>query len=720
MKVRRAESEHWSRVAMLRPRLRPDVFITRQVHRHERWHVLEDPLSQRYFRLSEGAYRFVAHLDGRMSVEEAAEACREIDAESAPTQDEVIHLLAGLHGEGLLTGDVPADAGALFRRRRRRVLGERRGRVMNFLFMRIPLLDPDPLLDRLLPLTGWIFTRVGAAVWLLLILSGVVVVMSNARQVGAEAASLLSLGRAPLLLLTFGAIKVCHEFGHGIACKKLCSTVNERGEREGGEVHRMGVMLLVLMPVPYVDASSAWRSARWWARAAVAAAGMWVELGIAALAAFVWAGTSETSALHGVAFSAIFIASVSTLLFNLNPLLRFDGYYILADWLGMPNLAQRSREWMQWVIKRRVWGMREAVNPARTRGEARIFAAYGPLSLVYRTVLYGSIILLLADRVPAVGIAVALVAVVVWVVTPLWRLLTTLTGAPWLDGVRGRAVVTTALMAAAPVLLLGLIPAPDRVTIEGVVEAERLMEVRAPFDGEVVALHERGGVEAGSIVVGLRNETMETELAALELERERARTAYRVALGEDAAVAALHAAEIASLTDSIDWLASRLAEAEVHAPWAGRWRRESDAIRAGVRVRRGDLLGVVGDGSRVAIRAVAGQDVAMSLRAEGGDEVTVMARGAPDVRRAGRVERFAPVAGDVLPHEALSRAAGGSTAMGVDERSLEQFFEVRVSAEGEGLRPGQRVLVRFSRGARPVAAQVARSVRQMLRRRDIL
>ncbi|MCA9312087.1 MAG: hypothetical protein KDA21_12820 [Phycisphaerales bacterium] len=721
MMARRAESEHWSRVADLKPRLRPDIRATRQVHHHELWHVVEDPLSNRFFRLSDGAYRFVARLDGRTTVDEAATACAGEHPETAPTQDEVIQLLAGLHGEGLLTGDVPADAAAIFRRRRKRVLGERRSLLMNFLFMRIPLLNPEPLVDRLLPVTGWIFTPVGGLVWLALILAGGVTVLMHGAALVREADALLSLANAPLLLATFVLIKVCHEFGHAIACRRLCGSVSEDGRREGGHVHRMGVMLLVLMPVPYVDASSAWRSGRRWRRIVVAAAGMWVELGLAALAAFVWVRTSESSAIHAAAFSAIFIASVSTLLFNLNPLMRFDGYYILSDVLGMPNLAQRSREYVQYVVKRFAWGVRDAVSPARSDGEVRAFSIYGPASFVYRAVLYGSIILVLADRVPVIGLGAAGLALLLWVAVPAWKLFTTLTGGVELDGVRGRAILTTVVMVAVPLVLLSAVPLPDRVTIEGVIEAAEVEDVRAPFDGFVTLLHREGHADRGEVLVLLTNDALRTELDRLQVERARMEAAYRGALGEDPAAAAVHADRIATLGVSIAWLEDQLARASLEAERPGTWRPAPDGARAGQFVLRGEALGVLAsEGRGMVIRAVAGQNVAMSLMSEASSSVTVAAQGAPERRAAAEVERFLPVARDGLPDARLARPAGGETAMRDTERSLEQFFEVRLATNSDLFAPGQRVLVRFSRPDRPLLGQAARGLRQLLRRRDIL
>lgn len=719
MTLRPAESEHWPRIAALCPRLRTDVSVTRTVFRGEPWYVLADPLSGRHYRVTEGAYRFLALLDGQTEVNAAADRCRSLDPDISPTQDEVLQLLASLHGDGLLSGDVPADAFASFRRRRKRIVGEHRSRLLNFLFIRIPLIDPDPLLDALLPLTGWIFTRAGALIWSLLILVGLVTVAMNIGKLAAEAAALVDVGAIPLILATFIAIKVCHEFGHGIACKRLCSTIDTNGGRSGGEVHRMGIMLLVLMPIPFVDASSAWRSASRLNRVVVGAAGMWIELGLASVASLIWVKTSETSPVHAAAYSAMIVAGVSTLLFNLNPLLRFDGYYILSDALEIPNLSQRSREYMQYLVKRYVWGLSRAISPARSAEERRAFMMYGPLALLYRGLLYGSILLLVASRVPLIGVLLALMALVGWGVVPLWRLLTRIAGSPELDRVRVRAALTTAGMAGIPFLLIALVPLPDRVTIEGVVVSPSRIESRAPFDGFVAeaAGPTQIGTDSG-LLLALETNELALRRDMLEQRQEVARTQYLESLQTDPALAAQYLERSETIAASAEWTLARLEEAEVDGQ-AGHFWTPRPAL-AGRYVRRGEVLGTTLPPSDVMVHAVAGQNVAPSLMQEADSTVILIVRGAPQRNIRGTVEQFAPIGTDQLPSAALSRPAGGQTVIGSEDRTAEQIFQVHIRPIETDLKPGQRVLVRFSRPARSAGSQFIRWTRQTLRQRGVL
>src|SRR5258706_426570 len=156
-------------------------------------------------------------------------------------------------------------------------------------------------------------------------------------------------GNWPLLWATFVLIKLIHELGHAFSCRRF-----------GGEVHELGIMFLVFVPAPYVDASSAWSLPSKWQRVFVGAGGMIFELFVAAICAFIWKYTDPTTLVSKLAYNAMFIATVTTILFNANPLLRYDGYYILSDLLEIPNLRQQSMENSMSLIKRHVFRVKRA------------------------------------------------------------------------------------------------------------------------------------------------------------------------------------------------------------------------------------------------------------------------------------------------------------------------------------------------------------------------
>ena len=311
-------SESWHRIANQRLCLRRDVRVRRQNFRGERWFVLENPFTNEFFRLRPAAYDFVARLQPERTVAETWAASIEKHPDTALGQEVVIQLLAQLYFANLLQYPESTDSAELFERFKKRQQREWRARLLNVMFMRFPLFDPDRFLVRALPVVGRFLSAFGALLWLVVVGVALKVVADNWAALREQSQGVLAPGNLPLLYCGMVITKTIHEFGHAFFCRKF-----------GGEVHVMGIMLMIFTPMPYVDATSSWsfRSRR--QRALVGAAGMIVELFFAALMTVVWANTGQGT-LHSLAYNMMFLASVSTLVFNLNPLLRFDGYYILT------------------------------------------------------------------------------------------------------------------------------------------------------------------------------------------------------------------------------------------------------------------------------------------------------------------------------------------------------------------------------------------------------
>ena len=215
-------SESWYRVAGLRPRLRSTVQVTRQHFRGQTWHVVQDPTSNQFFRLNEPGYRFVALLDGRKDVGEVWRICNEQLGDSAPTQGEAIQLLGQLYTSNLLQAELPPDAEGLFTRYHKRRVREVQGYLMNLLFIRIPLIDPDRFLERWAGVFGRLFTGYGLALWTVIVGVGVYFAVSNWGGLVNQADTVFSrqkmANNLPLLYFSFVLIKVFHEFGHAFAC----------------------------------------------------------------------------------------------------------------------------------------------------------------------------------------------------------------------------------------------------------------------------------------------------------------------------------------------------------------------------------------------------------------------------------------------------------------------------------------------------------------------
>src|SRR3954469_181221 len=351
-------SESWYRVANQRICLRPGVVVRRQNFRGERWMVLENPFSNQFFRLRPAAYEFIARLRPDRTVEQAWRECLERYPDQAPGQEAAIQLLSQLYHANLLQYADATDSAQLFERYERTKQRETRAKLLNVMFMRIPLFDPDEFLNKTMAVVGKLISPFGAILWTVVVGWGFKVAFDNWAQLRDHSQGVLAPQNLPLLYVSLVVIKTLHEFGHVYFCKKF-----------GGEVHVMGVLFMIFTPTPYMDATSSWAFRSRWKRLLVGAAGMITEVFFAAFALFIWANTKDPSILHNLCYNVVFIASVSTVLFNLIPLLRFDGYYMLSDLLDIPNLAQRSMAHLRYLVERYVFGIKRIESPTNSRKE---------------------------------------------------------------------------------------------------------------------------------------------------------------------------------------------------------------------------------------------------------------------------------------------------------------------------------------------------------------
>ncbi|HET6250101.1 MAG TPA: site-2 protease family protein, partial [Tepidisphaeraceae bacterium] len=326
------------------------------------------------------------------------------------------------------------------------------------------------------------FSKFGAIIWLAVVVSAIVMLVPYWSMPGhslkAAAESSYDLRSNPInalyLWIVFCLIKFVHELGHAFSCRRF-----------GGECHELGIMFLVFIPTPYVDASSAWSFRNKWHRIFVGAAGMIVELFVASLCAFIWMNTGDPHSLIGqLSFNAMLVASFTTIVFNANPLLRYDGYYILSDYLEIPNLRQKSTEYAMGLLKRHVFGVKlqQPLPPVLQRFWLLFYAI---ASSIYRTFVGLVIILMVAFQIPILGMFMAIGGVVTWAVVPVYKTFKYLTIDPELHRKRGRAIAFTIFATAAAVVLVAFIPFPMNVDSVALAEAEHHEAVRPEWNGFV-------------------------------------------------------------------------------------------------------------------------------------------------------------------------------------------------------------------------------------------
>ncbi|HEV8292343.1 MAG TPA: hypothetical protein VGP94_10480 [Tepidisphaeraceae bacterium] len=714
--VRPTFSESWYRVADLRARLRPSAQISRQFYRGDRWYVVRDPAGNQFHRLSAPAYRFVGLLDGTRTVAEAWELVGGQLADDAPTQNEVIQILSQLHAANLLESNVTPDAAVLLRRHKKMVKQQWQGRLMNILFPRIPLWDPDRFLVRWMPVVKPFLGKFGALLWLGMIFSAIFALAPEWKRLEMSIPHAIAPDNWPFLWATFCLIKLIHELGHAFACRRF-----------GGECHELGLMFLVLVPAPYVDASSAWSFPNKWARVFVGAGGMIIELFVAAILAFVWINTAPGTLINGLALNAMLIASFSTIIFNANPLLRYDGYYILSDLLEIPNLRYRSTEYTTGLIKRHLFKVKSS-QPLPPVGQRIWLVLYAISSSIYRMFVGIMIILMVWNQVPVLGVLMALGGVVTWLAVPVVKTLRYLMIEPELHRKRARATAWVLAAVATAVILIGFIPSPigTHFQAEAIVEPanKKVIYTMGPGSVEEVVARDGQVMKKGDIIMKCRDRDLESNIGQTRARLAAAQAEKKTAK-DDPAQARIAEGKEQALADDLKTLLGKQEELTIKAPIDGILIAPELKHMAGRYVPAHMEVATVATMGDLRLAAVVDQDDAALTYLHFGDKAEV--RLASQVWRkdlSGTLEDRTPTPIYELPHPALGDHSGGKAPVDPSDQEGKKLLRPQIglwvtlkNADGTYL-PGQRAYLRFQLENKPLYWQWKRWVEQLIQSRS--
>ncbi|MBL8486359.1 MAG: peptidase M50 [Rhodocyclaceae bacterium] len=711
----------WHRVAGLRPRLRAHGQVRRHSYRGEPWYVLEDAASGRHHRFTPAAHALVSRMDGGRTVQEIFDAVGAELGDEAPGQEEVIALLASLHRADLLQTDAAPDLGELAARRglfRRLRLRQYLG---NPLSVKLPLWDPDPFLSALVPRLRPLLSPWGAALWLLVVATGATLAAMRWQALTHGLADrVLALENLLLIALVYPAVKFLHELGHGIAVK-----------RQGGQVREMGLMFLVLVPVPYVDASAAAAVRSRGARMGIGLAGVAAEFLLAALAMIVW-DLAEAGAVRAVCFNVMLIGGVSAVLFNLNPLLRYDAYYVLSDFLEIPNLGQRANAYLGHLANRLVLRRRDLPPPAGTGAERFWLAAYAVGAFLYRIAVAVGIVLFIAGQYFFVGVLLAVWAAINMLVLPVGKALARILGRGQPAPARRRAALVLGVGAAVLLAVAFLVPVPQWTRTEGIVWAPEQARVRSANDCFVSAVLVRRDqwVRTGDPLVQCEDPELVAKARELEGRLEELAAGRIAYFASNRMHADMVREEMEHAEARLREIRQRVDGLMLRSPADGRFVMADPESAPGRHVGRGDTLAYVLDASPVRVRVVVHQAqvdlVRSAVRA-----VEVLPSDRLFEPSAARVLREIPAATDELPSAALAVESGGSVGTdprrrrdrqedrpagtGGEARALQTLFlfdlELPPGVPAAGI--GQRMHVRFEHPWTPVAVQAYRALRRL-------
>jgi len=705
-------SASWYRIASLKPRLRGHVHISRHHYRGQLWYVLQDRSTGQNHRFSTQVHYVLSLMDGQRNFQKIWNLALEQLGDDAPTQDEMVKLLGQLHSSDLLLCDVPPDTQELFQRFQRIQRGKLKQKLWSPMSIRFPLWDPDAFLERWLfivhPLFGWL----GKLLWSLTLITAVVLTAFHWPDLSKGVADrIMAPSNLLLLFFIYPVVKLLHELGHAFSTKIW-----------GGEVHEMGIMLLVFMPIPYVDASSAWSFRDRKKRVVVGAAGMGVELFLAALALFVWLSV-EQGAVRAIAYNVMLIGGVSTLFFNGNPLLRFDGYYIFSDLIEIPNLASRANNYLGYLIQRYLFSVQQVNSPAFSQGEKFWFVSYGIASFMYRMLISFTIIIFVAGKFFVIGIVLAVWAVATMILLPIYKQVKFLFTSPVIQRKRLRAISISVSLLVLVSCFLFLLPMPLSTYAEGVVWLPEQAKIRAKTEGFIkhIRIQPNKWVKSDDILIEMDDPLLKSKKKILLYRIDELKAQYKASWIKDRVQAQILQEQIDTAYAQLSQITDRLDELTIRSPVDGVFVIHGAKDLQDSFLHKGDLVAYVVKYPVTTIRTVVTQDD-IGLVRERTENVQVRLAENIKALYPAKITREVPAASYMLPSSALGYSGGGKIPVDPSsdkgDRAFEPVFQIELEfpLEADARNLGERVYVRFNLGTEPLAWQWFRLGRQLFLR----
>lgn len=702
-------NSHWYRIADTKLSLPKHIRVHQHNYRKTVWYVLRDEITGKHHRFNQASYNFIRMIDGQNTVNEIWERLNEELGDDSPTQGEVMQLLGTLHFAGFLHADTTVDIQQLIERRvkeRKQVFKTKFG---NPLALRFSLFDPDRFLTRYMPLVSPLFTRIAAFIAFSIVIFAVLQMVRNWELLSNHAVeSALTADNLFLMWLVYPVIKIIHELGHGFAVK-----------RWGGQVHELGIMILVLMPVPYVDASAASSFRSKYKRMLVGAAGIVVELVLASIALLLWLNVQQ-GMLSDVLFNVMLIGGVSTLLFNGNPLLKFDGYFVMADALEIPGMGPRANKYYGYLVQKYIFKVQGLESPVLSNGETFWFLVYAPAAFVYRLFLMVAITLFVASKYFFIGIVLAMWAIFMQLVMPIFKWSRHLFGSPVLMQKRGRAILITASAIAGVSAVIFSVPVPLSTVTEGVVWMPEKSHVRASADGfvDVVLVAQGEHVKNGSQLIVTSDPLIEAKYKLLKARYRELEVQHAALVEVDIVQAEITMEEIFLMQGKISRLEEQIAELVMKSPQDGAFVMTNSGDIEGYFVKQGDPVAYVINYDEVSVRVVVPQN-AIRLVRQYVEHVEI--RFVEDINQTyiTDVSREIPAATYKLPSKALAQQGGGNIQTDPFDtdgiKTKDQYFQFEVALPENAMTShiGQRVYVKFRHGNEPLAMQWYRSFEEL-------
>lgn len=702
-------SRSWYSVEAIKFKLKSHISIHRHTYRGQVWFILQDHVTGQFHRFTPGVYQIIARLNGELSLQDIwVLACNTLD-EDMPTQDQIIALISKLYNANILTADVIPNISELNSRHKTIIRNRFLLRIKSPLGIRLPLLDPDKFLNKSIKYLSTIFSGWGLFVWLGVVFYAFTLMLINWPELSMNTSDrVLALENIFLMALVYPVVKLIHEFGHAYVLKKW-----------GAEVHEMGIMFLVFFPVPYVEASESISFSSKYQRMLVGAIGVMVELFLAASAMILWANI-EPGVVRTLAFNTMIVAGVSTLLFNGNPLLKFDAYYVLSDYLEIPNLASKANAYWGYLIKARLLNIPNVESPSASLRESCWLFFYAFASFLYRFFVMIMIAIYVASQLYFVGVIIAFWSIYMSLFKPFIKVVS----APFNDASfrqrRFRVTAICSLFAISLFCSVFIIKIPFSTQVEGVLLGNELGFIRAGQGGFVTDLKAVSGqvVERGDVLLTMADQELDTEIEVLKSQIMQVDQRLQASFN-NINQAEILSQELIYLKNELNLSEQRKMLLTIKSPQSGKYELP-DQYLIGKYFNKGELIGQVVNYKLSKASVLVDEDSIESVLNDSQSIEIRMASSATTVYR-GSIDRIAPASSRQFPSAILSVEGGGDIAADPSSNSelvtFGRYFHVDLFLpDAPKSRLEERVYVLFRHSPEPLYLRIYRAVRRVFLR----
>ena len=616
-------------------------------------YIVENEATAKFFQIGLPQYTFLSLLNGHRTVSQALMQTATILRINAIDEQEAANLCKWAIESGLVESEKSRN---ISRKEHSEDVAMRQSvSLINPISVKMPLFNPDHVMEIMTRYFGWLVSSGGGMLWLIVVVAGFFQLIKHWDQFVLNRISSFSADDILWFGITWLVLKLLHETAHGVTCKKF-----------GGQVHSCGMLLLLLIPLPYVDVTSSWRFISKWQRIIVAAAGMMVEVFVAAIACLVWVAAAP-GPLKYHAGNIIITATLHTLIFNANPLMKFDGYYMLSDFLEIPNLATRGRGYLKSVFKWLYFGNK--VTPVTEVGiRGVVVKMYGLLAMIWFFSISLGLSLAASSMFEGFGLLVALIGLILWFGIPVVKfckfvLMGSKTEKPNRLWFATAMSVTLVLLGA----FLFACPSPSVVSAPIVIDFEELSVVRSETSGFAKTIHVADGqtVDAGQLLVTMENQDLTSELESLRVDVAISELRIKTYLtGGDIASLKLEQSSLESMQDRVSELTTLMEKLNIVAPQAGIVMASDLDAKENTYLKPGDEVLSIGMTDQLQAIALTRQQDVEWIEKTQTMNVQLFVWGQDEhALSPGKIKRVFPRARDDFPHEAFSASIGGPLAV---------------------------------------------------------